>query len=163
MIDTSLMNALQAGKRIISSDSSKTKRNRILEPPPPSKLPDQTSKYCPVCLKENNKKVKRRRHYRLYGPLRRSECDPNLPELSARVSSRKTWWNVGLIRWLIAPPDPATEYPWFESRTFATCPRHGYVEVLALNGKRQFGRIRRPFLWFKVWVTRTLDIVIPSR
>lgn len=163
MIDESLTRALNAGKRIITSSNSKTRRIRTPELPQPSKLPDQSSKYCPQCLAENNQKVKRRRHYRLYGPLFKSDCGQNLLVLSARVSSRKAWWNVGPIRWLIAPPDPATEYPWFESRTFARCPRHGDTEVSELNGIRQFGRIRRPFLWFKVWVTRTLDIVIPLR
>ena len=162
-MDDSLTKTLAAGARICGSGLPRTKRLLVLPIAEPSKLADQTSKYCPQCWAEENRKVKRRRHYRLNGPLFKSDCDKSLPMLHARISSRDSWWNVGPIRWLIAPPDPATEYPWFESRVYATCPKHGYTEIRELNGIRQFGKIRLPFLWFKCWVTRTLDFVIPLR
>lgn len=115
----------------------------------PSKLTGRSSEYCPHCLREGHGLVKRKREYILVGPLFRSECDQTLQILEPRVSARRTWWNKGFIRWLIAPPDPQTDYPWFESKVHATCPRHGTENIWELEGIRQFGRIRLLIIWFE--------------
>lgn len=127
----------------------------------PSKLLGSTSKFCPHCLEEFNENIKRKREYILIGPLRRNQCDLLLRVLEPRVSSRETWWNKGIIRWLIAPPEPPTENPWFESRPYAICPIHGREQIHELEGIRQFGRIRIWLIWIRGKIIHTLNWIIP--
>lgn len=126
----------------------------------PSLIPGKTSKWCPHCHKEGRKQARTRR-YTLNGPLTRDQCDPNLREFGARVSSRDARWNKGIVRWLIAPPDPSTDYPWYERRVYARCPIHGWEEVEELSGVRQFGRIRLPVIWLQANVTHSVNLVVP--
>ncbi|MEA2715515.1 MAG: hypothetical protein QOG91_543 [Candidatus Parcubacteria bacterium] len=127
----------------------------------PSAIPGKSTKWCPHCEKEG-KKTARRRVYTLNGPLRRSQCETGLGVRHARVSSLDAWWNRGIVRWLIAPPDPPTDYPWFEKKVCAICPRHGREEITHLNGIRQFGRARLWVIWFRATVSRSLEWIKPT-
>ena len=120
--------------------------------PPRTKLEFGTSKYCPHCLLESggSTKQKRKRDYTINGPLHQRQCDPTLQILLPRISWSKAFWNRGPIWWLIAPPWPPTDFPWYESRCHATCPVHGRELVLESSGVRQFGRLRLPMIWLAV-------------
>ncbi len=130
------------------------------EPPPrgPGVIPGKSTKWCPQCA-ENGKKTARRRRYTLSGPLKRSDCDPAAKVHQARISSREVWWNKGLVHWLIAPPYPSTDYPWFEVRAYARCPIHGWLLIDFYI--RQFGRIRLPVIWLEAHVTHSVNWIIP--
>ena len=155
---------LKTAKLPDHSGALKEKKAPLSLQPEPAKLPNQSSKWCPHCYAETGKKVARRREYHLNGPLRISQCDQSLPEIRPRISSGHQWWNKGPVRWLIAPPDPPSEYPWFERITFATCDRkHGRERIFEDDGRRQFGRDRLLLIWIKARIFRTIDLIVPIR
>jgi len=129
-----------------------------------SKLPGKrTSKFCPHCFKERDKLIARHRDYTLVGPLDRAACDPSLKILPARISSRPLFRRSPVLRWLFSPPDPPTDYPWFESLPYATCKIHGRELVRELAGKRQFGRFRIWTFWIRARVIHTLNWAVSIR
>jgi hypothetical protein len=104
------------------------------------KIEGQTSRLCPHCFKKGEKRVRKRRYSKSI-PLPKSKCgiDEEYPVRQPRVSSRQAWWNLGPIRWLIAP-DPSL--PWFKCFEMAECPVCGPERVIENDCKRQFGRAR---------------------
>ena len=131
-------------------------QKRECKPVEPTKLVGETSKHCP----HDSCNRRRKRDYTIVGPLSRDQCNRDLEVRNARISSTHAWWNVGIVRWLIAPPDPSCKCEWYECWTHATCPIHGRELVKDLCYIRQFGRIRRWLIWVRGHIIHTINLII---
>ena len=58
--------------------------------------PHESAKFCKV------HGTHQRREIKMSGPFHRADCK-EIQEGWPRISDRRTWWNVGPVRWLIAP------------------------------------------------------------
>jgi hypothetical protein len=121
----------------------------------PTKLSQGTSKICPICLRP------RKRRFEISMPLRREQCNPNIPSREPRVSGKHAWWNRGLVRYCIAPD---SRLPWFECWEIATCRRDGATRVEENDYVRQFGRVRLLLLFLRklIPLRELLDWFIPN-
>jgi len=146
-----------AGSKVIMPRA--TKRTPITKPV--TKLPDHTSKLCPRCY-DAGKMVKRSRTYRLYGPFTLAECKQDLWVQPPRMEKYR--WFLEILPmlpsadWLALP---SKDSPWYECRCIATCRHHGTEDIEALDYRRQFGPIRLPEIWFKRFLTRTVELITP--
>jgi len=172
MLDHSLIKCLEAGERVFRQGKvpqqtacllGPKQHLRLLPKPEPTIIWGQTSKFCPTCLAKGFR-VKRHRLYVLNGPFHINDCDPTLPWLLPRVSWKKSWWNKGFVRKIVAPPFPPTEYPCFISRPKAVCPKCGCeVVVQEIEGIRQFGLLRLSYVIPILILLRLLELVKPIK